>query len=96
MDLDITDADLIEHLQYQVSQQQKPKVKRLANPEKLPRYLLLKNQRLSLQQQYQIISMRYLQIGSDILKYPAVTIKSIAAKVGAKYSTVCNFLKRYQ
>jgi hypothetical protein len=56
METEITDADLIEHLQYQVSQQQKPKVQRLANPEKLPRYLLLKNTRLSLSQQYQIIS----------------------------------------
>ena len=25
-----------------------------------------------------------------------MTIKAIAAKVGAKYATVCNFLKRYQ
>ena len=56
MELDITDGDLIDHLQYQVSQQQKPKVQRLANQEKLPRYLLLKNQRLSLHQFDQITS----------------------------------------
>ena len=28
--------------------------------------------------------------------YPAISIKNVAAKVGAKYATVCNFLKRYQ
>lgn len=37
-----------------------------------------------------------MQISSDILINPGTTIKTIAAKVGAKYATVCNFLKRYQ
>jgi hypothetical protein len=48
MDTEISDAEIISYLEYQVNKHQKQKIIKLPKPETLPRYLLLKNQRLSL------------------------------------------------